>query len=468
VECEPLPEAVFIDRDMWEKVVLNLLSNAFKHTFEGGISVALRWRTDHAELRISDTGIGVGAEELPKLFQRFHRVKDARSRTIEGSGIGLSLVQELARRHGGEVTVESERGHGSTFTVRVPSGATHLPADLVREVEQDAVASRVAIAHADETLQWLADCDGERPGGGARAGVHDGTRARVLLADDNADMRRHVARLLAPHFDVVTAADGVLALESALASPPDLVLTDVMMPRLDGFGLLAALREQDRTRTIPVIMLSARAGEEASFEGIRAGVDDYLAKPFSAQELIARVSRSLGLARMRRESEQRLEEANGNLTRALDELAVLARTDPVTGLPNRRSWDEELPLALDRARRRPHPVCIALIDLDHLKAFNDTHGHQAGDQLLAHAGTAWRGHLRTTDLVVRFGGDEFAVIMPDCSLEMANNVLDRVCAATPHDQTCSAGLACWNGTETAGELVARADVALYNAKRRAG
>jgi diguanylate cyclase (GGDEF)-like protein len=241
-----------------------------------------------------------------------------------------------------------------------------------------------------------------------------------------------------------------------------------MMPRLDGFGLLAALRADDRTRTIPVIMLSARAGDEASVEGIRAGVDDYLAKPFSAQELLARVSRSLALAQTRRESEQRLEEANTNLTHALDELEVLARTDPVTGLPNRRSWDEELPRALARARRTADPLCVALIDLDHLKAFNDTHGHQAGDALLAAAAAAWRTRLRVTDLIVRFGGDEFAVILPDCPLDQANDVLARVRAATPHGQTCSAGIACWSITETTETLIARADTALYNAKADRG
>jgi signal transduction histidine kinase len=321
IDCEPLPELVFADRDMWEKIVLNLLSNAFKHTFEGGITVTLRWRDDGVVLSVADTGVGIAEDELPRLFERFHRVKDARSRTFEGTGIGLALVQELAKLHGGDVRIESEEGRGSTFTVRVRAGREHLPADQVHDAPDSAVASGGATAHVDEALHWLASTSpSEMPD--ADDAAHDlvagdgAERAHVLLADDNEDMRRHIRRLLAPRFDITAVGDGADALEAALAEPPDLVLTDVMMPRLDGFGLLAALRADDRTRTIPVIMLSARAGEEASIEGIGAGADDYLVKPFSARELIARVSGSLALARLRRESEQQLEAANRELAAA--------------------------------------------------------------------------------------------------------------------------------------------------------
>jgi diguanylate cyclase (GGDEF)-like protein len=467
VDCEPLPEVVFVDQEMWEKIVLNLLSNAFKHTFEGEIAIALRWRVDHVELLVSDTGIGVPAEEMPKLFDRFHRVKDAPSRTLEGTGIGLALVQELARRQGGDVTVESQPDRGTTFTVIVPTGPPPASGGVVSDTGvAGAVPSRVAAAHADEALQWVLGRDDPPPDNDTPIDHHTGdhTRGRVLLADDNADMRRHVERVLAPHFDVETAPDGVLALESARTTPPDLVLTDVMMPRMDGFELLAALRKDDRTSTIPVIMLSARAGEEASIEGVRAGVDDYLVKPFSAEELIARVSRSLTFARTRRESDRRFAKTNAELTRALTELDALASTDPLTGLPNRRRWDQELALALTRARRNDQPLCIALLDLDDLKTFNDTHGHQAGDRLLKDAGRAWNQATRASDLVARFGGDEFALIMSDCPLAEAKEVLDRLRESTPHGQTCSAGLVRWDGTETAEALIGRADINLYQAK----
>jgi signal transduction histidine kinase len=322
VECDPLPQPLFVDRDMWEKIVLNLLSNAFKHTFSGAITVTLTWNGDGdgAELAVADTGVGIAADELPKLFERFHRVRDARSRTYEGTGIGLSLVQQLARLHGGDVRIDSEEDRGSTFTVTVRAGYAHLPAEQVGDAAGEAGTTGLSAAYADEALRWLSPDDlvaagadlpvAELPDNGGPA------RPRVLLADDNADMRAHLRRLLEPRFEIVAVGDGAAALEAALRHPPNLVLTDVMMPHLDGFGLLAALRADDRTRTIPVIMLSARAGEEAAVEGIGAGADDYLVKPFSARELIARVSGSLELARLRREAAEQVEEANRQLTAA--------------------------------------------------------------------------------------------------------------------------------------------------------
>jgi signal transduction histidine kinase len=322
VDCTPLPQPLFVDRDMWEKIVLNLLSNAFKHTFSGSISVTLRWAHDSAELSVADTGVGIAADEMPKLFERFHRVRDARSRTYEGTGIGLSLVRELTRLHGGDVRIQSEEGRGSTFSVTVRAGRAHLPVDQVADASGHAGTTGLAVAYADDALGWLtaeeepavvADVDMATPAP-AEGGVS--TRPRVLVADDNADMRSHVRRLLAQRFEIVAVGDGAAALEEALARPPDLVLTDVMMPHLDGFELLAALRADDRTRMIPVIMLSARAGEEAAVEGIGAGADDYLVKPFSARELIARVSGSLALAKLRHEAAEQVRLANRELTAA--------------------------------------------------------------------------------------------------------------------------------------------------------
>lgn len=299
LETEDLPAPVHVDREMWTKILLNLLSNALKFTFGGSITIRVRPVEGGVELSVADTGEGIEPVELPQVFERFHRVDGARSRSHEGSGIGLALVAELAALHGGTVAVESEPGVGSTFSVRVPYGTSHLPADQVvtAGTAVGGVAPEpVADAVLAEALWWFDEPGHDvPPPPGAPADA-----AAVLVADDNADMRDYIARLLAPHYRVTTAGDGADALARARADIPDLVLTDVMMPNLDGFGLLAALRADPATTAVPVVFLSARAGPEGIAEGLEAGADDYIAKPFAARELLARVRANLELDRSRR------------------------------------------------------------------------------------------------------------------------------------------------------------------------
>ena len=291
---DELTEPAFVDRSMWEKIVLNLLSNALKFTFQGAITVTLRQTAGYYELAVADTGVGIPEPELPHVFERFRRVEGVRARTHEGSGIGLALVQELARMHGGEASVTSVPGQGSTFSVSIPRGSAHLPEERIRAAADIPSAEPATRAFVEEALRW-ADGDGdlEAPPGAAR----------ILVADDNADMRAYLARILGARWAVETHADGAAALAAARARPPDLVLSDVMMPGLDGFGLLRALRAEESTRHVPVVLLSARAGEEARIEGLERGADDYLVKPFSARELVARIGSQLTLSAARREAE---------------------------------------------------------------------------------------------------------------------------------------------------------------------
>jgi PAS domain S-box-containing protein len=322
VACAPLSEPVFVDREMWEKIVLNLISNAFKFTLAGGIRVALDTADGQACLTVSDTGTGIPEAELPRLFERFHRVAGAQGRSFEGSGIGLALVQELTHLHGGRVSVESRPGAGSTFRVALPLGRGHLPPDRIHAARTQTSTATRSQAFVEEATRWLANAGSEAiatteeaamPPVGDRA-IAPAQVERVLLADDNADMRDYVRRLLTGRGYVVEAvADGASALAAAQAAPPDLVLSDVMMPGLDGFGLLAALRADAALRAVPVILLSARAGEEAQIEGVGAGADDYLTKPFSARELLARVESNLKLARARREAADVLRQLNESL-----------------------------------------------------------------------------------------------------------------------------------------------------------
>ncbi|WNM58014.1 response regulator [Candidatus Nitrospira allomarina] len=368
VNCPPLPEPIFVDHDMWEKIVLNLLSNAFKFTFEGEIEVSLKMGheckgntrrgeedvqssadQDSAELdpdryvilEVCDTGTGIPPEELPRIFDRFHRIHGSRGRSHEGSGIGLALVQELVKLHGGGVRVESHIGRGSHFSISIPRGKAHLPADRIEAARALTSTAVRGEAYVEEALRWLpghipASEPGETvssPAMSQRAvpsstcapvalyGVQTG--GRILVADDNADMREYVSRLLnQAGFDIEAVINGEEALAIAKKQPPDLVLTDIMMPGLDGYGLLRGLRSHAATADIPIILLSARAGEEARIEGMQAGADDYLIKPFSARELLARVESHVKLARLRRMTEVKLRESKSQLTAIIEQLPV--------------------------------------------------------------------------------------------------------------------------------------------------
>lgn len=319
VACATLPAPVYVDRDHWERIVLNLLSNALKYTLQGSVSVRVTAEEGMAVVAIEDTGIGVAEHEVPRLFERFHRIEGALARTHEGSGIGLALVQELMRLHRGDIAVDSHLGRGTRFTLRLPFGHAHLPVEQVSHERAEAPNASQVPSYVQEALRWL---PGEEVGevkddvkataGPGNPLVQIGQRyratlgARILIADDNADMRQYLRSLLAPYFRVEEAVDGEQALAAVQRERPALLLSDVMMPRLDGFELLASLRADPATRTLPVVLLSARAGEEAQIEGLGAGADDYLVKPFTARELLARVSALIELDRLRRAGEQQL------------------------------------------------------------------------------------------------------------------------------------------------------------------
>lgn len=298
-DIETLPRPFPVDTGMWEKIVLNLLSNAVKYTLAGHIEVALRHDADRVTFSVRDTGIGIHADEVPQVFERFHRVRGRARRSHEGAGIGLALVAELVRLHDGTVAAQSREDEGSTFTVTLPYPA---PADYVTPNAAGSSSGPRHSAHVDEALRWSSS----RPGSETAAAATQSDAACVLVVEDNADMRTFVTSVLSPHWRVLQAVDGEEGLEIARAERPDLVLTDVMMPRLDGFGLLNELRSDPQTASVPVVFLSARTAEEDAVGGLAAGADDYLQKPFSAVELVARVRSNLEMARFRnRESKFR-------------------------------------------------------------------------------------------------------------------------------------------------------------------
>jgi PAS domain S-box-containing protein len=372
VSCDPLPRQVCVDREMWEKIVFNLLSNAFKFTIAGKVRIELHARGAMAVLAVSDTGVGIPQEELPRLFERFHRVKSTRGRTHEGTGIGLALVQELVKLQGGEISATSTQGQGSTFTVEIPFVSPHLISDRPHLPATRIETGKTAEAFIQEASRWspeLSDATGQQlileepPPLERRFASTFG--ARIVLADDNADMRSYVSKLLAPIYSVEAVSDGAQALQASRRQRPDLILSDVMMPNLDGFALIKQVRSDPGLQGVPVILLSARAGEESRVEGLDAGADDYLVKPFAARELLARVGALLELTHMRQSGEARLRLAmegakmgtwdwdlDANTVRwsatTFEALGYVPRAD---GLSNYRMW-----------RERIHPNDVARVE----------------------------------------------------------------------------------------------------------
>jgi len=323
IDCRPLSHAVGLDREMWEKIVLNLLSNAFKFTLQGEIVVSVQEADGRAIFSVRDTGTGIPKDQVSKLFERFHRVDGAKGRSIEGTGIGLALVQELVSFHGGFVTVETEENKGSTFTVSLPLDASVAASGI--EAGTNGINSSRNDAFVQEAMRWLPSAGMPSQDDVEEAGpiAHPAGTPLILLADDNADMRDYVWRLLSDTYQVDVVSDGLAALDAVRERRPDVLLTDIMMPGLDGFGLIKSIRTDVHLKDLPIIALSARAGEEAKEEGLDAGADDYLVKPFSARELRAVVKSNLELARMRREMFASLQESEARFRNMADHAPVM-------------------------------------------------------------------------------------------------------------------------------------------------
>ncbi|KQS34067.1 ATP-binding protein [Dyadobacter sp. Leaf189] len=303
VKTEPVANQVFVDKQMWEKIVFNLLSNAFKFTFEGTITVTVAPGDRGVVLTVEDTGVGISQQELPRMFERFHRIQNSGGRTFEGTGIGLSLIRELILLHHGDIRVESEPGKGSRFIVTIPYGKDHLDPTRVFLTDPgfDDVTPSLYVEEAATLLQ---------PAAGPNAADNATTATdTILVVDDNTDMRQHVQSLLEKHYRTIPAENGVDALQKIAEEQPSLILSDIMMPEMDGIELLRHVKDNPGSAQIPVVLITARAGEESKLEGIETGADDYLVKPFSSNELLARIKSQLKISKTRRQFTDELERA---------------------------------------------------------------------------------------------------------------------------------------------------------------
>lgn len=326
LDCAPLTAEV--DPQMWETIVLNLLSNAVKFTFSGSITVRVAAEQDDmVEVTVTDTGTGIPPESLERLFERFYQAHNPRARSTEGSGIGLSLVRSLVELHGGTITLDSALERGTSVRIRLPAARrAEQPAAPVPAAESAAL-SPTGSAYVAEAMQWLEsaaesppELSDTRPDG-PRMAPEESHRPLVLIVDDNADMRRHLQRVCSERWDVMLAGDGESALRAMREQRPDLVVTDVMMPTLDGLGLASAIRKDPQLSSLPVVMLSARAGVDAAGAGLAAGADDYLPKPFSSADLVNRIAARLDAEARERERRVR-EQADTRRAAALAEFAA--------------------------------------------------------------------------------------------------------------------------------------------------
>lgn len=298
----PLKHTVYTDREMWEKIVFNLLSNAFKYTLQGTIQIAIKDEGNNMVMTVKDTGVGIPEKELTNMFTRFHRVKNTTGRSFEGSGIGLSMIKELINQHGGSISVQSTEGMGTCFTITIPFGKDHLPPSQVFEevIDNDTFLSDAYLTEAETLLHKEDNIEVEAQTIGSK-------QHTILIVDDNADMRKHLRAIIEKEYRVITAVNGQDALEKIQKKKPSIILSDIMMPVMDGIELLKEVKENSLTNSIPVILLTARAGEESKIAGYELGADDYLVKPFSAKELIARINSQLKITNTREHARRQLQ-----------------------------------------------------------------------------------------------------------------------------------------------------------------
>ncbi|OCF72550.1 hypothetical protein I204_06932 [Kwoniella mangroviensis CBS 8886] len=310
IQIEPHEGMVFVDPTLLETVVSNLISNALKYTEKGVITIDLRYYLTHADIAIIDTGIGIPAAELSAVTDRFHRATTALSRGTEGTGIGLALSKEIVRLHGGHLLITSQTAeesggpHGSTFTARIPL--------IERQVVQDNLAridfGTYGKAVVDEAMHWISPSDAGLESIGSENNESNSSRAEgylfdrndvLLLVDDNTDMRHYVKNIFSPYCRVVEAVNGKQALELAQRTPPHLILSDLMMPLMNGQELLTAIRSDPQTRMIPMVLLSAATDDELRLAAFVEGAEDFMLKPFKPKELLARVHLHMQIGKKR-------------------------------------------------------------------------------------------------------------------------------------------------------------------------
>ena len=403
---------LLIDREKFDKVLFNLLSNACKFTKEGYVEVSTEIHQGALRITVTDTGIGIKADQLPYIFDRFRQAEGGLSREYAGTGIGLTWVKEIAKLHGGDVTVHSQYGKGSSFRVSIPLGRAHLAPSSVVEAADEELAAGRGSRKAFIVSEGAADQEGVDHINRIAEEALDSGKPTILYAEDNSDLRNYVRELLAAHYNVFLAVDGHDALEKVRRYAPDLLLTDHMMPRMSGRDLLRAIRSDPERSSLPLLFLTARAGSEARIESLDAGADDYLTKPFDEGELLVRIR---GLLRVRAQERELVELNRALETRVEQQVAEIERMRRL-----KRFFSPQLAeLMLSTGREHlleshRREVTVVFCDLRGFTAFSET---AEPEEVMGVLGEyhARLGHLifQFEGTIERFAGDGLMVFFND-------------------------------------------------------
>lgn len=493
------------DEDRLLQILHNLIGNAVKFTHEGTVIVSARVSDNQLVVRVADTGIGIPADQFTTVFQAFRQIDGRIERSYGGTGLGLSITKQLVELHGGEIALKSTLGQGSVFSFSLPlaqsAAASAAPNDtppLLSEVVQ------ATAAPLNEPRRVRTD----QP--------HQG---HVLVVDDDSVNRLVLVNHLAQHnyrvTEAVSGEDAIALVEKHLDI--DLVLLDIMMPKMSGYETCKRLREQYRTYELPIIFLTARSQTQDLVMGFEVGANDYLIKPITKEELLARVDMHLQLysatqyldrkvaerTEELRAKNEGLKEAQLALESAYQKLEEASLSDPLTGLHNRRFLSKSMAADISLVEReyqdwlvanrgsgddeihwplpKDHDLIFMLLDVDYFKWVNDSYGHSAGDKVLEQLSRLLEEVLRDSDYLVRWGGEEFLIVARFCSREEAPEMAERIRVAVAQyafdlgdgqqlQKTCSIGYAVYPfyphmpNSLTWEQVVDTADRALYAAK----
>ena len=427
---------LYYEPDKLEKVLFNLLSNAVKFTPENGeikVSIIEGPAADGApegtvEIHVRDSGPGILAAKLPHIFDRFHQVDDANSRKYEGSGIGLSMVQELVNLHKGSITVESEVGVGSNFIVCLKKGSAHFRRDQIVEQMYDKDDENIdyggLLELAGSAFDQLEQKNRSKQNN-TNTPVASDDAPLVLIVDDNPDICDYVGTCLAGSYRIVSAGDGLEGVEKTRSFRPDVVICDIMMPKLDGFGLCKQIKADKTLNHIPVILLSAKTSQESIIESLENGADEYLSKPFNARELLARLDNMMKL----REQERKLQDLNEHLEQKVkDQLDIL--------ISERQEYEERLISEKEKAEEASRLKSSILSNMSHefrtplttILGYAEILSAEVPDDLSEFVGYIHDGGLRlmnTLNVILDLACFESSTVQSDTSYINLNRAFEK-------------------------------------------